>query len=113
MKRYAANKIYLSQTVSFSNAVLEIADDNSLVRTDVLSDVSELHSTPFFNGIIVPYSSDWCKANLTDNLTDSLKRIFNTDTFLTGDTISSLTLISGPKLLSQGDTTNIQIKSLK
>ena len=112
MKRYAANKIYLSEDIYYTNAIIELDDNHTLTNVMLLSDSLELHSTPFFNGIILPFNASYCKTHLQNTWHESLHAIFNHQVLKPGDNIPNLSLLSGKLLLSQEDLRNIQIENL-
>jgi len=111
MKRYATNKIYLSEDIYYTNAIIELDDNHTLTNIMLLSDSLELPSTPFFNGIILPFNASYCKSQLQNSWHESLHAIFNHHAFKPGDNIPHLSLLSGKLLLSQEDMENIQIQN--
>ncbi|MBO4530257.1 MAG: hypothetical protein IK017_12365 [Paludibacteraceae bacterium] len=112
MKRFAANRIYLSVSDVFTNAIIELSDDKKLLQVNLLSEVSEIHSTPFYNGILLPFDKETCLQCLKDYLNDTLHTLFMERVFHIGDDVTSLSLLSGPKLFSTGELKQIEIKEL-
>lgn len=112
MKRFAANKIFLSEHQIYTNAVIELSDTGVLTHITSLSESSEIHSTPFFNGIILPFSSLDCQKHLTADLSSFIRNLFNGKEYKTNDTISALTLISSANLFSSHVISNPLIKEI-
>ena len=98
MKRFGANKIYLSENECFVNSVIELDDDGRLIRVVRLEDSDELASTPFYNGVIAPFPPVAC-----EDLSFSGLRV------LVGDVVTCLTLLTGEKLFSDGVDASMQV----
>lgn len=112
MRRFAANRIYLSESDTFTNAIIELSDNRKVLSVKLLSEVSEIHSTPFYNGILLPFDKETCLQCIKDHLYETLHTLFMGRVFHIGDDVTSLSLLSGPKLFSTGELKQIEIKEL-
>ena len=112
MRRFAANRIYLSESDTFTNAIIELSDNRKVLSVKLLSEVSEIHSTPFYNGILLPFDKERCLRCLKEELNDTLHTLFMEQSFSVGDEISSLTLLSGPELFSTGKLKQADVKTI-
>ncbi len=80
MKRYAANILYCSPGNLLKDGVVEI-DEQAGIIIDIFSlneKGDEVHSTPFFNGILLPFSPFFSSGTCNSNLFDLLEKQFLT-----------------------------------
>ncbi len=55
MKRFAANYVFPVNSKPIKNGIIETTDDGEVIRIiDLGNEFAEIHSTQFFNGVIVP-----------------------------------------------------------
>lgn len=103
MKRFAANKIYLSEAVYVSNAYLQVDSDGRVERIISLNDEQECHSTPFYNGMILPFAVEQVVVFRSKPLKEVIRALFQKQKISEGDPIDGLTLVYGKDVLVNPD----------
>lgn len=117
--RLAANKIVLGRCKWISNAYIEIYPDGTIVNIATLDNV-EPDSTPFYNGVLLPFRQAEIEMELNTSLLKTVDTLFlgrssvNSDFVIEkGTRISAITLISADALLTQLKICgNVEIREL-
>ncbi len=115
MRRIAANRIYLSESQIYTNSYVEIDDEGRFLRVAKLSDVqSEVCFTPFYNGVLLPFSKEEIENQLkfVANLQSLVHHLFKVGGIKQGVPIRRLTLIEGDALLTTGLVENAFCRTL-
>ena len=110
MKRFAANKVYLSENEVYTNSYVEIDEDGKFLKVAKLSDEqSEICFTPFYNGVLLPFSKEEIQHSLaTASDSQSLvSQLFKGEKIGSGTLINEITLLEGDSLLTTGSVVGI------
>ena len=113
MKRFAANKIYLSEESYSSNAYLQVGQVGRVERIASLNDVQECHSTPFYNGLILPFAVERVAAFRPKPLKEVIGELFQKREISEGDLVEGLTLVYGKNVLVDPDDDAWACRSLR
>mgnify|MGYP006873024478 FL=1 len=104
MKRFAANRIVLSRNYSKTNAVVELLDNGVVHRFESITVDADWHSTPFYNGLILPFDREEIIQSLTvesaiTNVDELMDRLFGDEETVV---VNHLSLLQSKPLLTEG-----------
>ncbi len=103
MKRYAAQKIQLSQSEVLSNSFVELSDDGEILRTGALVVGCEAHSTQFVNGWLLPFTKEKILTSGGGNIEETVGKLFaERGSYGVGDRVAVLTAVSGRGVFAGG-----------
>ena len=77
MSRVAANVVYCSPGIIVNNGVIEFSEDRIITNVNSLDIIGdEIHSTIFYNGIILPFKPEFKESDRHENIYYVLDKLF-------------------------------------
>lgn len=112
MKRFAANKIYLSADNVTSNAYMQVSSESVLEKVVPLKEAQECHSTPFYNGILLPVPEEEVSSYKGCPLNKVFRELFGERKISEGSRVEGVTLVYGKGVLVNQDDCEWQCRGL-